>query len=341
MAEWWVFAHGREMGPVTTDQLIGLARAHSVAGIYVWREGFDDWRPLGEIAEIRSRPDLVPERPVVSVAHPSSWKRLSIAALLIAVAIASVLYAVHAGAWKQVAELLKGRGGAPVTITETKRIDPPPADSSAADAAPSRDAMAASIAAAAPNLQTLKEKLPAQFDALVDDYADSIARGSSAAEALESVRGKLATFALSLMRQADDDVVVDYNTLLVDQLRAFNEKNPTYCYQYASGTEFSPTTFRELPAEIQRRDMQLQNRVLMTAREREAPQGDVVQRGLASVRKQLEESRTNLDVLSLPKVERERHGEYCEATIRFFSEIGKLPDQDKAAVMRFILGAKR
>lgn len=338
MAEWWVFAHGKEMGPVTVDQLIGLARTHGVAGIYVWREGFDDWQPLGEVAELRSRPNLVPDRPVAGVVHPSLRRRSthwSIVAVLIGIAAALVLYALHGGVWEQAAQLLKSPD-AGVAINEPKPVDPPPAD-----AAPSRDEIAGAIAAAAPALQTLKEKYPAQFDALVDEYVDAISKGSTPVEAMENVSGKLATFVLSLLRQADDDILIDYNKLLVDQLGAFNAKNPTWCYQYASGRGFSPVIFRELPADIRLRDRELQERVLRTAREHEGAQQDVVQRGLASVRRQLEEAQADISVLNIANLDSDRHGEYCEATIRFFSEIGKLPEQDKVAVMRFILAARR
>jgi hypothetical protein len=335
MAEWWVFAHGREMGPVSAEQLIQLARTHGVAGISVWRKGFDDWQLLGEVAELRTRADLLSDRSIASVAHPPSrrsWKRWSIAVSLIGITIGLALYALHSGAWKQAAELLKSQG-VPVAATEPKQIVPP-----AADARPSRDAIASSIVASAPTFATLKEKFPEQFDSMIDDYADG---GSGEAEALEKARGKLATFVLSQMRQADDDVLVDYNRLLVDQMSAFKEKNPTYCYQYASGSEFSPAIFRELPAQIQLRDQQLQNRVLQTARQRDAARPDDIQRILEGVGKQLQASQTNMDILNLARVDRERHGEYCEATIRFFSEIGKLPDPDMAVAMRFILGAKR
>jgi hypothetical protein len=53
MVEWWAYANGRESGPIAADRVIDLAREHGADGIYVWREGFPDWQPLGAVAELQ------------------------------------------------------------------------------------------------------------------------------------------------------------------------------------------------------------------------------------------------------------------------------------------------
>src|SRR5215207_5585684 len=95
MADWWVFAHGQEMGPVSAERLIALARSQNVAGIHVWRKGLEDWQPIGDVAELQPQSRTAPELTIVAdarvvppAASRSSYKKIwAIAGALIGLAI--------------------------------------------------------------------------------------------------------------------------------------------------------------------------------------------------------------------------------------------------------------
>ena len=74
--EWYVAINDVPVGPVKRDELarkIGTGAVHGKS--LCWREGFDDWRPLGEVAELSSllaqrRIPTPPPRPAPDVRPP-------------------------------------------------------------------------------------------------------------------------------------------------------------------------------------------------------------------------------------------------------------------------------
>lgn len=81
----------------------------------------------------------------------------------------------------------------------------------------SRDKMASSIANALSLFQVMKDRFPQQFDRFVDEYHDGIQKGKTEAETIEIARAKLIPFIISQMPLADDDVLAEYNNVLIDQ----------------------------------------------------------------------------------------------------------------------------
>lgn len=54
---WYYAKHGRQEGPVTEMELRGMLESAEIApGDLVWKEGMEDWKPAGEIAELASEP---------------------------------------------------------------------------------------------------------------------------------------------------------------------------------------------------------------------------------------------------------------------------------------------
>ena len=83
----------------------------------------------------------------------------------------------------------------------------------------------------------MKERFPKTYDNFVDEYHQNLVRGKSEAETIENVRAKFIPFIRQLIPLADDDVLVDYETILIEQYTALNKRDPTACYVYSSGTE--------------------------------------------------------------------------------------------------------
>src|SRR5262249_15985995 len=74
-----------------------------------------------------------------------------------------------------------------------------------------KDKVAADLARAVPVFRTIQVRFPAQFHSMVDEYLDGILKGKTESETIGIVRGRVLPFIVSLIPQADDDVLIDYN----------------------------------------------------------------------------------------------------------------------------------
>jgi hypothetical protein len=130
----------------------------------------------------------------------------------------------------------------------------------------SKEDVALSLSKAVPLFSAMKERFPKYYDGFVDEYHQNIMRGKSEAETIENMRAKLIPFIGQLMPLADDDVLVDYAKILIDEYTALNKRNPTACYLYASGTRGTDDrSWQMLPPDFRARELAFQERVIKTA----------------------------------------------------------------------------
>lgn len=90
-----------------------------------------------------------------------------------------------------------------------------------------REKIGADLSKTAPVFRTIQLRFPTQFDSMVEQYLESILKGKTEVETIEIVRGRLLPFIASLVPQADDDVLIDYNKVLVEKYSLLNAKNPS------------------------------------------------------------------------------------------------------------------
>jgi hypothetical protein len=206
-----------------------------------------------------------------------------------------------------------------------------------------KEKVAADLARSVPVFRTIQVRFPAQFDSMADEYLDGILKGKTEAETIGIVRGKLLPFVVSLIPQADDDVLVDYNKVLIDQYTSLSVKSPAACYSYASGTG-SPTNYSaEFSKDLVQREIDVQERVVRTATKRPSANPTVLNALFAKLRKELlAKGLTDADfaLMEATNVDRAKYAQYCGATILFFREIGRLPPRDSATVLRSIFTSK-
>jgi GYF domain 2 len=129
----------------------------------------------------------------------------------------------------------------------------------------SKEEIALSLSKAHPVFQAMKERFPRSYDSFVDEYQQNIVRGKSEAETIENARAKFIPFIRQLIPLADDDVLVDYARVLTDEYTALNERDPTGCYLYASGTGTTNSFWGQIPPNVQARELAVQERVIRTA----------------------------------------------------------------------------
>jgi len=139
---------------------------------------------------------------------------------------------------------------------------------------------------------------------------------------------------------ADDDVVLEYSRLLVDQYIALNGKNASHCYAHASGDRADFSFKDELPAGVVARELALQERAIRTAAKREVVNEATKSALSKRVIDQLLAAGVpfaDIALMGERNVEPGNHARYCAAAIKFFRETLKLPERDAAVLMRNVL----
>jgi hypothetical protein len=204
----------------------------------------------------------------------------------------------------------------------------------------SKERIAKVLAGALPVFDTIRARFPEQYDALADEYYNNLVRGKTEAETIEALRGKLMPFIRTLLPLADDDVLADYNRLLQDQYRELSARDPSRCYMYASGEDSRASFSGELSKALLQQELGLNERAVKTATERAPVDKHTIEALWKKVHAQMSASGvTNADwtLFETKKVPKANHARYCTIATIFVREVGKLPQQETAILMREIL----
>ena len=207
-----------------------------------------------------------------------------------------------------------------------------------------RETAAASLARATPVFQAMQTRFPAQFSSIIDDYYEAIQKGKTEAETVRTLRGRVRPFITSLVPQADDDVLVDYNRILIDQYSYLYAKNPSGCYAYAAGAVLPANIPADhLSGELLQRRQAVEERVVATAATRPETSPAAMTPLFAKLRKALiAKGFTDADfsLLDQSAVEKSKQAQFCRRRILFLSEISRLPAPEGATVLRKIFASK-
>lgn len=195
----------------------------------------------------------------------------------------------------------------------------------------------ARLLAAESVLRVMKEREPRKFATMADAYHEAVALGRTQAETIAVTRAHVVRFNASMIPLADDDVVVDYVSLLVDQFTELNGRSPRSCYAYASGDGLEAEVGLQLSPPLGEREAALQARVLRTAALREPISDadhnilrDKFERELAAVGM----TDNDHEILVTAHADPGRQTAYCSVMITYFKAILRLPQAEAAAVMR-------
>jgi len=203
-----------------------------------------------------------------------------------------------------------------------------------------KDGAADRLSKALPIFEILKTRFPMEFNELVDEYQDGVVKGKVESYVVQQTRLRLVALIVSKIPLADDDVLADYNKLLVDEYTALGFKNPTSCYLYATEGDPKGTLHKEFPQGLQQREQAIHERVLRTAGMRQNIKASDVQPIYDKVNDQLvAHGATDEDfaLLGPGKLDASKHAAYCNFATSFFRELSKLPAGESALAMRHIM----
>jgi hypothetical protein len=189
---------------------------------------------------------------------------------------------------------------------------------------------------ASPVYGVLKEKYPDSYKEILDTFVDGAMKGAPQAQVIGQARAKLNGLIKTLVPYSDDDVLVDFGRLVVDQYRAIELQDSSACYRFASGQD-DPTVIRMIPGQLAQRELKLDAQILSSAR-KQYNSGDN-EAAWSKIRTGLGlkgYSAGDLKLLTENSVKPSDYARYCETTIAVYQEIIVLPAKEAAAVLRGI-----
>lgn len=191
-----------------------------------------------------------------------------------------------------------------------------------------------------PLFKSVRTKFPDRYDAILTGVYESYVNGESDREQLAKIRQKLLALLAELRPQADDDVVVDFGRLQLDSYKYLAGPSATLCYEYASGVVTDRDFTKYLSAELLKRERDLNERIVATARPRAAVSEDELKPIFARMFKMPGATMLTTeerDIAKAAAVPAAKHGVYCQATVKFFTAMLLLPQADAAKAIRAIL----
>jgi hypothetical protein len=198
------------------------------------------------------------------------------------------------------------------------------------------------LSKAIPLMEPLKIRFPSDYDSVVQAYYGSFESGKTEAESVAAARAKLLIIIKKLRPLADDGVLSDVGAVYADQYGALGSKNPTLCYQYASGigNAVAPS---DIPQALIQRENDVNRRVVETASSRvtvDATTSGAVWKKIGTILISKGVSSEQFDLLSAATVPPDKYGDYCVTATALFREISKLPQSEAGIAMREVLADK-
>ena len=137
-------------------------------------------------------------------------------------------------------------------------------------------------------------------------------------------------------------MLLELNKVVGEKYRVLGNQDPSLCYAFGTGAD-SAEISSAFSDDLLRRERDLYDHAIRTAAPRPAPDSRKIGNLQANLRRALLASgvtESQFGLLDAPSVPPAQHAQYCEVTILLFREIGKLPLEDAAMVMRLLMSGK-
>jgi hypothetical protein len=192
-----------------------------------------------------------------------------------------------------------------------------------------------------PVLTAMQARLPDDYRSitkvLFDDYTTGATRDAVVADARRQLMPLIARY----RSLADNDVLIDVATLIIDQYTALNQRDPALCYQFASAG-INAAVQKQIPAALVQRELALERRIIETAARR-APVDEQQMKALwrvVGISLTASFSRDKIAIVGSPHVAPEQYADYCAVTSGVLRAIVALPPTDAGIVLRNMFAAK-
>jgi hypothetical protein len=204
-----------------------------------------------------------------------------------------------------------------------------------------KDQIAKILTQGLPIIKAIKDRFPKDYEQIVSAYYDGFNSGKTEAEVTLVSRAKIQSMVTTLLPIADDSVLADFVATKAEQYQALGAKNPSLCFQFASGARRD--FYEELPSTLIQRENDVNTRVIETAKRRQDTPEATISGLWKKVGSQMAAKGVGseqLKVLTATPVKAASHGDYCSVSVILYREIGRLPQNEAGILMRSILAGK-
>jgi hypothetical protein len=200
---------------------------------------------------------------------------------------------------------------------------------------PTADDLIAPFQKSLPVLVAIQSRLPNDYEKIKRVIFDGFTSGATETKIITDFRAQLLPLIEFHKARADDQVLIEYARVMIDQYQALGRSSPTLCYQYAAfGSNVSISGM--IPAAITQREIALQDRAILTSAER-SPVPEAITNALLSRVQQVMIKRFGAErmaMFQLEKVDPAKHADYCAITAAFYQEIVSMRPVEAGAILR-------
>ena len=185
----------------------------------------------------------------------------------------------------------------------------------------------------------LSDSDPVAFGQIASIVETSYAEGRTLLQTTSAVRELWMPLISTNVSKADDDVLIAFATIIVDEYDALRKADPKLCYDYAT----LGTGYDQIPPEIVAREVAENERALRTARNRPPIDQDKLDLLWETIRTEMEPLLTDEQMevyTSGSEVRPDQYDDYCAGSIALFRVVAKLPKDEASLVMRSLFEAK-
>lgn len=183
---------------------------------------------------------------------------------------------------------------------------------------------------ALPLFKSLKESQPSLFDQMVNAAWKAHERGASDAEINQAGRAVLSANITKILLDADDEVLLKYSNLIVEQMQAARRLNPEACALLIDG---KLEIMQALPRELSEREYKLLQEAVQSL---DASNRNFDQSKVAELMQRVVAGMSAEQVALYDKLSDTPSAVRCNALIDLWERIGTLPPEDRIIMMRYL-----
>jgi len=183
----------------------------------------------------------------------------------------------------------------------------------------------------------IAEHAPKEFDRIVDAAWAKLRAGASDVEVATAARAQFSAILPAYLPQATDATLIAYHELVLQELKIVRGKDAAMCVEmlYPSGKPVNPLAV--LPAEMLARELSLTAQVMREADPARAPKPDRQALQQVAVRATQGMTTAQLNAISSDSARAASPAPLvCDATIAFFSGLGRIPPAERGKALRMV-----
>ncbi|MDN0089168.1 DNA gyrase [Yersinia nurmii] len=194
--------------------------------------------------------------------------------------------------------------------------------------------------------QTIKQQDPTLYTNLVNRLVALKSGGSSEQEIIDEIKQSVALLTVSKIQSAPDKSVVEYMSVILDELHFYQENDKTHqlCYKALyPQVEGGVNTVKELPATLVQRDLEALNNLFTASTGKPIkPENEQYRGQLEAIVQELHQKYgDDLLMLSNPTAANVDRKKVCDMAVELYGNVLRLPQKEAGTIIRTMLAGEQ